>query len=71
MPDAAYYRRRRASKGARTGQPGRRPTAECPSAACWKRHQRNGIPHDIPACHQAYLADQRRLYLQRQQDDLA
>lgn len=68
MPDAAYYRRWRAKRSGRDGQPGRPSTAECPGAACWKRHKRKGITHDVPACHQAYLEDQRRLYRQRQQD---
>lgn len=67
MATAEYKRRWRAARGARTGQPGR-PPAPCPSAACWKRHQRRGEPHDVPACHQAYLDDQRRLYRQRAYD---
>lgn len=64
MPTAEYRREWRARHGARTGQPGRPPTAPCPSAACWKRHRRRG-EHCTDECHQAYLDEQRMQYERR------
>jgi hypothetical protein len=61
---AEYQRRWRASKGARTGQPGRPATEPCGTASTYKRHKRRGEDVDT-ACREAYNAEQRRLYRQR------
>jgi hypothetical protein len=63
---AEYQRKWRASKGARTGAPGRPITAPCGSAAAYKRHKRNGEAID-DACRTAYNDEQRRLYQRRRQ----
>lgn len=64
MSTADYQRQWRASKGARTGQPGRPASAPCGTVAAYKRHKRKGEPID-DACRQAWNAEQRRLYAKR------
>jgi hypothetical protein len=64
MSSAEYQRKWRASKGARTGQPGRPATKPCGTVAAFKRHKRNGeTPCD--ACKAAEAARQRFYYRQR------
>lgn len=67
MSTAEYQRRWRASKGARTGRPGPKPTQPCGTSAAYRRHERAG---EVPcaACDVAYKADRAaymRAYYQR------
>jgi hypothetical protein len=64
MSTAEQQRRWRASKGARTGQPGRPPTQPCGTVAAYKRHQRKGET-PCAACRGAWSAYQRDLYRRR------
>lgn len=64
MSSADYQRAWRASKGAKTGQPGRPVTAECGTTTAYKRHQRKGEPIDT-ACADAWSAYQRDRYAAR------
>lgn len=61
---AEYQRRWRASKGARTGQPGRPATQPCGTTAAYKRHQRHGEEPCAP-CKAAWSEFQRELYKRR------
>jgi hypothetical protein len=64
MSTAEYQRKWRASKGARTGVPGRPPTQPCGTVAAYKRHRRNDeTPCD--ACRSAWAAYQRDAYQRR------
>jgi hypothetical protein len=64
MSSAEYQRKWRASKGARTGVPGRPPTQPCGTSAAFRRHKRAGeTPCD--ACRAAESARQRDLYQRR------
>lgn len=65
MSTAEQQRRWRAAKGARTGQPGRPPTATCPSVGAYKRHLRHGEDGKPCGCHAAYLEAQRGYYRRR------
>lgn len=64
MSSAEYQRRWRASRGARTGEPGRPVTEPCGTPAAYKRHKRHGEDVDA-ACRDAYNDDQRKLYALR------
>lgn len=64
MNTAEYQRKYRASKGARTGEPGRPVTAPCGTVSAYKRHKRNGEPVDA-ACRDAYNAVQREYHQRR------
>lgn len=64
MSSAEYQRRWRASKGARTGQPGRPATQPCGTVAAYKRHLRNGETPCEP-CREANAAHHRELYRRR------
>lgn len=64
MSSAEYQRQWRASKGARTGAPGRPITAACGTASAYKRHKRKGEPVDT-ACREAWNAYQREMYRAR------
>lgn len=64
MSSAEAQRRWRASRGARTGQPGRPATQPCGTVAAYKRHLRNGETPD-EACRAANSAYHRELYRQR------
>jgi hypothetical protein len=50
---AAYMREWRAARGARSGQRGPAPTAECGTVSAYKRHQRHGEP-TCGACRAAW-----------------
>lgn len=64
MSSAEYQRKWRASKGARTGAPGRPATQPCGTTAAYKRHQRHGeTPCD--ECRAAWSTYQRELYQKR------
>lgn len=64
MSSAEYQRRWRASKGARTGQPGPAPTQPCGTVAAYKRHGRHGeTPCD--ECRAAWAKYQREAYKRR------
>ena len=64
MSGAEYQRRWRASKGARTGQPGRPATQPCGTPAAYRRHKRAG-EEPCPACKAAESERQRFYYQQR------
>jgi hypothetical protein len=64
MSTADYQRRWRASKGARTGAPGRPVTAPHGTPAAYKRHLRRG-EQPCQACRDANAARHRELRLQR------
>ena len=64
MNTAEDQRKWRASKGARTREPGRPITATCGTVSAYKRHKRNGEPVDA-ACRDAYNAAQREMYRAR------
>ena len=62
--DAEYYRKWRAARGARTGQPGRPVTAPCGTRSAYMRHlNRNETP--CQACKDANSAHQREYYAAR------
>lgn len=64
MSSAEYQRQYRASKGARTGRPGRPVTQPCGTEAAYRRHGRNGeTPCD--ACKVAHSVRQAELYRRR------
>lgn len=67
MSTAEQQRRWRASKGARTGAPGRPVTAPCGTISAYKRHVRRGEPVD-DACRLAYNESQRERYRARRLD---
>lgn len=64
MSSAEYQRRWRASKGARTGAPGRPVTEPCGTVAAYKRHRRHNEP-PCAACAAAWAAKQRDYYRAR------
>lgn len=64
MSSAEYQRRWRASKGARTGQPGRPATQPCGTVAAFRRHKRAG-EEPCDACKQAERERQAELYRRR------
>lgn len=64
MSSAEYQRQWRASKGARTGQPGRPATQPCGTTAAYRRHERRGEPPCQP-CRDAEAERQRALYARR------
>lgn len=64
MSTAEYQRKWRASKGARTGAPGRPATKPCGTTAAYKRHQRHGEAPCGP-CRSAWAEWQRVYYLSR------
>lgn len=64
VSSAEYQRQWRASKGARTGQPGRPATQPCGTVAAYRRHLRNGETPD-EACRQANAQHHRELYARR------
>ena len=59
MSSAEQQRRWRASQGARTGAPGRRPTQPCGTHAAYRRHLANG-EDACAACKRANAARSRR-----------
>jgi hypothetical protein len=64
MNTAEYQAKYRASKGARTGAHGPKPTAPCGTVAAYRRHQRNNEPID-QACREANNAAHRAMYARR------
>ncbi len=64
MSSAEYQRRWRASKGARTGVPGRPVTAACGTVSAYKRHQSRQEPSCQP-CREAWAGYQRERYQAR------
>jgi hypothetical protein len=64
MSSAEYQRRWRASKGARTGQPGRPATQPCGTVAAFRRHKRNG-EEPCEACKVAERDRQAEMYQNR------
>jgi len=64
MSSAEYQRRWRASRGARTGEPGRPAVQPCGTPAAYARHLRHG---EIPceACRLANSQRHRELYQAR------
>ncbi len=64
VASAEYQRKWRASKGARTGQPGRPVTQPCGTVAAYRRHGRNG-EEPCEACRQAERERQAELYRRR------
>jgi len=64
MSTADYQRKWRASKGAQTGEPGRRVTQPCGTVSAYKRHQRHG---EIPCaeCKTAWASWHRDRYQSR------
>ena len=64
MSTAEQQRRWRASKGARTGQPGPPPTQPHGTLAAARRHQRHGETM-CDACRVAYNAAARAAYAKR------
>ena len=64
MSSAEYQRRWRASKGARTGEPGRPASEPCGTPAAFRRHKRNG-EEPCDACGQAEKERQADLYQRR------
>jgi hypothetical protein len=61
---ADQQRRWRASKGARTGQPGRRPVQPCGTVAAYRRHRRRG-EQPCEACEAAMSTWNREQYERR------
>lgn len=64
MSTAEYQRKWRASKGARTGAPGRPVTQPHGTPAAYKRHRRAG-EEPCAACRAAESERQRELYQRR------
>jgi len=64
MSTADQQYRWRASKGARTGEPGPPPSAPCGTVSAYKRHKRKGESVD-DACRLAYNAWHRERYAAR------
>ena len=64
MTAADRSRAYRASKGARTGQPGPPPSAPCGTVSAYKRHLRQGETPD-DACRAAWAEYQRERYQAR------
>lgn len=64
MSSAEYQRRWRASKGARTGQPGPPATQPCGTVAAYRRHHRHGEA-PCAACLAANAAAHREMYQRR------